>query len=107
MEETGRVRPIVIIAAVSGAAVLGVLIAAAVTWLVWSQGWGNGFPYAPFVMMGLTYSAVSVVCLGQRNASFSGFAAAFFVGLVLMVIVGMTISEIIHCSFDRHGCISL
>jgi hypothetical protein len=96
-----------IVAVVSGAALTGICIAAAVTWLVWSQGWSDWFPEAPFVLMVIAYSIISVFGLGTRDASVLAFAAAFFVGLVVMLVAGMTISEVIHCSFDREGCFNL
>jgi hypothetical protein len=79
----------------------------AVTWLIWSQGWDHWYPEAPFLTMVSVYAVVSVLGSGKRDANLWGFAAAFFIGLVLMLVFGMTISEVAHCSFDRDGCINL
>ena len=107
MTHTGTIGTASLVAIVSAAALLGACIAAAVTWLVWWQGWGSWYPEAPFLLMLVAYSTASVLGPGSRRASLWGFAAAFIVSLVLMLVVGMTISEIIHCSFDRNGCFNL
>jgi hypothetical protein len=68
---------------------------------------GQLCPEAPFLLMVIAYATASVLGFGKRDANIWGFAAAFFVGLVVMLLVGMTISEVIHCSFDTDGCINL
>jgi hypothetical protein len=96
------------IAAVVGvAASLGAGIAVAVTWFAWWQGWGHWYPEAPLVSMVIAYAAISVLGFGNSSINLGRFAAAFFVGLVAMLVVGMTISEVVHCSFDRNGCFNL
>jgi hypothetical protein len=107
MREDRTIGTVNVVAVVGVAALSGVCIAAAVTWLVWSQRWSHWFPEAPFALMVVAYTIISVLGLGKRDANVWRFAAVFFVGLVVMLVAGMTISEVIHCSFDRQGCFNL
>jgi hypothetical protein len=68
---------------------------------------GHWYPEAPFVSMVITYATVSVLGFGNGSINLGRFAAAFFIGLLAMLLVGMTISEVVHCSFDRNGCFNL
>lgn len=92
------------------AAAVGICLACAGTWLLWSLriGIGTVAPLlVPTMLLVVSYSAVAIVGFRNREVSTSTFAVAYLIGLLVSLLIGGIWSEMIHCSFDRAGCMNL
>ena len=91
-------------------ALLGICLACASTWLMWSLRLGTGTPmtfWAPIVLLVVSYSAVVILGFGNRHVPTVRFGVAYLAGLLMSLLIGVALSEMIYCSFDRAGCINL
>jgi len=55
----------------------------------------------------LAYAAAAVGLLGKSEAPIAVLLITAILGVFATLLVGGVISEVIHCSYDRAGCINL
>jgi hypothetical protein len=90
--------------------VLSICAGSATTWLVWSQGLFPQ-PWMRFVaivtVMIAVYTVAALSWLSNINTHAAKLVLAAGIGLVVSLAVGGVICEVIHCAYDRYGCINL
>jgi len=99
-----------ILKAVIVAAVVALCAMWGATWAIWSWHLAAHIPVAyfwPHLLMVIIYSAIALTFLSNTNTSTGRFGVAYFVVLIASLLVGSIITEMIHCFFDRNGCINL
>ena len=99
-----------IIGAMVFATLCGVLAMVASAWGVWALSTlrpSVGAAIVPF-LVGLAVQVLlfNIITRGNRT-SWSTILVSGLVGLVVLVVVGGALSEIVHCRYDRFGCINL
>jgi len=95
---------------IGAATILGISIMCAATWIVWALGGSATGQYAamaPVLLAIGAQGALTVAMLWRRQVRTGLAVASFICGLVLLLLVGGVLGEMIHCSFDRIGCINL
>ena len=96
--------------AVVAVTALGILILCAATWAFWRSGLGSATRVAsltPVLFALLVQGAMLMLALRGREVRPGALVGLALGSLVLLVVVGGILSEVIHCSFDRMGCINL
>ena len=96
--------------AVGVATLVAVLIMVIGTWGIWALApiAASGLVvFLPALLALLVQVALMWATLRGRGFSPALVSVAVVVGLAALLVVGGSISEMVHCSFDRRGCINL
>ena len=96
--------------AIGIATIVGMCTLWLTSWFTWARPIGVTTAFrstGPFALALFAYAATSISLFANLKASLSRFAFAFLLGLMAVVLIGGPISEVVHCSFDRAGCINL
>jgi hypothetical protein len=88
------------------AGLIGVAAGCVCTWLLWSFHF-TGRVYALWIAALPVYTAVILALLGDNKVHIAIRLFVAILCLLVTVLVGSVIAEIIHCSYDRAGCINL
>jgi hypothetical protein len=99
-----------ITAAVALSIVAGAVGGVAVTWGIWSLGLTLATHVGGYITLGaivVAYTVVVVSTMRHIKAHVAKLAVGAVVGLLLALILGGVFSEIVHCHYDRWGCINL
>ena len=97
-------------AAVAISVAISVFGSAGVTWALWAycgiaaSGWAV---YVTLLAIIVMYTMPLILLLARRPRNLVLMTLAATSGLLITLVVSPVINEIVHCQYDRAGCVNL